>query len=86
VHGDLHSLGSVLIFNAAVQPDTSPIWEWDVPPPDFEREKAIILFDSPQSFFERRGVFTIVGSVATDALKRYVEEGKTHYAKLLGGE
>jgi len=87
VRGDLHALGErVLIFNACTTsaPPVEAAWEGNVVPPDPEVDRAVILMPFPQTIFERRGVFTLVGCTLTPALVHYTQDEARAFQKKVG--
>lgn len=57
LHGDLHALESVYIFNGVLNDDVEAKWEYKSEPPD--ASKRTLLINSGTHFFERRGVIVV---------------------------
>lgn len=72
VHGDLHQLGDVYIFNAATGAQGN--MEWAYGPP---HKGAKVLWDSCGMYFERRGVIIIAkaGAILNQAAQDYLTGG-----------
>lgn len=83
VRGDLHEVGHTLVFIGNVWDSGQPVWQFDVPPPDSAKDKAIILTAYASDYIERRGVFCIQRAGVSQALRDHVQAYQQDWANKL---